>query len=115
LALGTKSYTTDTGILGIECLLFGGLAITFGKWVAFGAWLANVFFFFGLTIKNERVVLKLIFSTIAILLSLLAFTITELPLHEGTLFTPVSIGIGCYFWVASIGLFFVKSFLSPSY
>tara|TARA_R110000765_G_scaffold425443_1_gene538387 strand:+ start:114 stop:524 length:411 start_codon:yes stop_codon:yes gene_type:complete len=110
ISLFTESFTGGGGIIGILTLIFGGLSILMLKITAFGAWSANILFFVVL-IKKSQIETKLILSGISVILGFLALFVTDLPMHMGSTTSPVKIGIGFYFWIASLILLFNKSLI----
>jgi hypothetical protein len=108
ISLFTESYSGSGGILGISTLAFGGFSILIGNLFAFGAWIANILFFFVL-IKKLNPKAKLILSGITLILAFLSVFITDLPMHMGSSTSSVKIGIGFYFWITGFALLFIKT------
>jgi hypothetical protein len=107
ISLFTESFSGSGGVYGIFALIFGGFSIL-GNLLAFGAWTANILFFVAF-IRKSKLNTKLKLSGIAVLLGILAIFVTDLPMHMGSSTSPVKIGIGFYFWIGSLILFFGKN------
>ncbi|MFA0964554.1 hypothetical protein AB9P05_22290 [Roseivirga sp. BDSF3-8] len=105
VSLLLPAYTHTPGFFA---LIFGGLSFL---WLgpAVIAWSANVLFFLVLFKKNYSPRIKRLLSGIGALCGLCALFVTELPVHEGSSTTPVSIGMGFYIWETSLLLLFLKS------
>jgi hypothetical protein len=108
ISLFTESFSGSGGVYGVYALIFGGLSILIGNFVAFGAWTANILFMIAF-FRRSKLYTKLTLSGIAVLLGFLAVFVTDLPMHMGSSTSPVKIGIGFYFWFASLISLFVKN------
>ena len=88
----------EQDVFGFLALIFGAFSILFGLFSAFLAWLANVFYLLAFINKGKK---RALYGTIGFLLSLFAFNVDRIPMHTGSSTSPVDVGIGAFFWIAS--------------
>jgi len=97
---GFSLYSQDQHIGGLYILLLGWLAALFGNF----AWYANVFFFIAL-FRLFRGKSATIASTLALLLSIDTFRMSEMALNEGGATSPIyGYGWGFILWEIALGI-----------
>lgn len=101
---------------GFECLLIGWLAF-FIDWGLFFAWFSNLMFFASLIMSFWRIsgFIAIPIMGIAILLTIPAFTLSELMYNEAGMMTPVEVKYGVYIWMFSYITLFVGLFIPATW